>query len=291
MITRTLKHSIEVPTDFDPRVIDHFHASAALYKSWSTEGHLHFGYWKWPMNAADRKRMLEAMVHRVVREVHPTQGYWLADLGCGYGASARLVAGTYDCAVDAFTVVPEQVNEGRARATAERVDVTMHLRDFRHTGLPADSMDGVYALESLCYGSGHGKADVLAEAARVMKPGGRIALVDGFIMQPPTGLRERLVRTVERGWAVPCFPRQQAFVRAMERAGFADITITDLSWNVAPSAAHGLPLMAWTKLRNLFTGKRLDPLESAHLKSCLYGIALGTQRDLFRYLLITARKN
>jgi tocopherol O-methyltransferase len=274
----------------DPRLLDHFHASAALYQLWSADGHLHFGYWKWPMSLLRRKTMLDAMVYRVVQELHPQRGHRLADLGCGYGASARKVADMYDLSVDAFTVVPEQVEHGRDLAERDHVDVTMHLRDFRRTGLPSASMDGVYALESLCYGSGHGKSDVLAEAARVLKRGGRIALVDGFIMQEPRGLRERMVSTVERGWAVPTFPRMKAFLKAMEEAGFTDIDVTDLSWNVAPCAAHGLPLMAWTKLRNLLTGKRLDPLEDAHLKSCLYGIALGTQRDLFRYLLMTGRK-
>lgn len=95
-----------------------------------------------------------------------------ADLGCGYGASARLVAGTYATSVDAFTVVEQQVLEGQREADRERVDVTMHLRDFQHTGLPAASMDSVYALESLSYGSGRGKDDVLAEAARALRPGG-----------------------------------------------------------------------------------------------------------------------
>jgi cyclopropane fatty-acyl-phospholipid synthase-like methyltransferase len=271
--------------------VDHFHASAALYKLWSQEGHLHFGHWQWPTAPWDRSTMLEDLVHRVVGELRPRPGQQLADLGCGYGSSARLVARTYTCAVQAFTVVREQVEEGRALAVRAHLPVTMHLRDFRGTGLRSGTMDGVYALESLCYGSGQGKSDVLSEAARILRPGGRIALVDGFILKPPTGLRKRMVRTVEKGWAVPCFPRQQAFVRALERVGFADIRIADLSYRVAPSAVHGLPLMAWTRLRNLFTGKRLDPLENAHLKSCLYGIALGTQRDLFRYLLITARKH
>ena len=289
-LARTLEVPNGTPTAIDPRVIDHFHASAALYELWSAEGHLHFGYWKWPMSLLDRKGMLNAMVHRVVRELQPQRGHRLADLGCGYGASARRVAGLYDCSVDAFTVVPEQTNHGRERAVVERVDVTMHLRDFRMTDLPAASMDGVYALESLCYGSGHGKADVLREAARILKPGGCIALVDGFILEPPTGIRERMVRTVERGWAVPAFPRKAAFIQAMEDVGLSDIQVTDLSWNVAPCAIHGLPLMAWSQLRYLFSGKRPTPLESAHLKSCLYGIALGTQRSLFRYLLITARK-
>lgn len=290
MTTTTNLPQARIENPFDPRVLDHFHASAALYKLWSAEGHLHFGHWSWPMAPWDRGAMLNAMVHRVVRELEPKTDQRIADLGCGYGSSARVVAATYGTRVDAFTVVPEQVQEGQAKADEQQVDVQMHLRDFRRTGLRNTCMDGVYAIESLCYGAGHGKADVLTEAARILKPGGRLALVDGFILKPPTGWRNRAVHTVERGWAVPCFPREGAFRRELQRAGFIDIKFTDLSWNVALCAAHGLPLMAWTKLRNAFTGKRLDPLENAHLKSCLYGIGLGTQRDLFRYLLVTATK-
>lgn len=280
----------ESTTVTDTRVIDHFHASAALYKVWSPDGHLHFGHCAAKAPFWDRKAMLEAMTHTVVRQLRPLPDQRLADLGCGYGSSARLVAGTYNTHVDAFTVVPQQVAEAQALADRERVDVTLHLRDFRATGLADESVDGVYALESLCYDDGHGKRKVLAEAARILKPGGRIALTDGFILKEPNGWRARMMRTTERGWAVPGFPRFNAFVQAMNRVGFTDIQVKDLSWRVAPSAFHGFPLLAWTWLRDVFGTQRLDPLERAHLLSCLNGILLGTQRDVFRYLLVTATK-
>lgn len=289
MTTLTRQH-LRVERRTSTGVIDHFHASAALYKVWSPEGHLHFGHWAWPTRVCDRKAMLQNMVHRVVRELNPLPGQRLADLGCGYGTSARLVAGTYDTRVDAFTIVPQQVEEGQVAADRERVDVTMHLGDFRHTGLADASVDGVYALESLCYDDGPGKRNVLTEAARILKPGGRLALTDGFILKVAHGWRKRMVETTERGWAVPCFPRRRAFLNALERAGFTDVQVHDLSWRVAPSALHGLPLLAWTWLRERSTGKRLDALERAHLKSCFNGILLGTQRDLFRYLMVTATK-
>ena len=53
----------------DPRVLAHFQASAALYKLWSREGHLHFGYWRWPMSPLDRAAMLEE--HRPPGGAHP----------------------------------------------------------------------------------------------------------------------------------------------------------------------------------------------------------------------------
>lgn len=285
----TLQQRRTVPST-DTRVIDHFHASAALYKVWSPEGHLHFGYWGKGASFFNRSAMLEAMTHMVARELKPLPDQRFADLGCGYGSSARLVAGTYAVSVDAFTVVPQQVAEGQAQADREQVEVTMHLRDFRRTELPDASEDGVYALESLCYDDDIGKGEVLAEAARILKSGGHIALTDGFILNEPTGWRERMMRTTERGWAVPCFPRFNAFLKAMERVGFTNIRVRDLSWRVAPSAFHGFPLLAWTWLRDVIGTQPLDPLERAHLLSCWNGILLGTQRDVFRYLLVSATK-
>lgn len=291
LLETTAQHKRSEPVA-DPKVQAHFHASARLYKQWSSEGHLHFGHWRWPMNPFSRKAMLEAMVLRVADELRLLRGACIADLGCGYGAAARLLAQERGFSVDAFTVVPEQVVEANRANAAEGMasQVALHKRDFRDTRLAANAMDGVIGLESLCYDAGAGKPNVLAEAARILKPGGRLALVDGFLISEPHGWRRRMVRTVEQGWALPCFAQRDAFVAAMERAGFTDIRITDLSWNVAPSAAHGLWLMVKGWLLRRWKRERLDALEQAHLRSCLQGMVLGTQRDLFRYLMITARK-
>ncbi|HRD53799.1 MAG TPA: hypothetical protein PKY96_14250, partial [Flavobacteriales bacterium] len=85
-------------------------------------------------------------------------------------------------------------------------------------------------------------------------------------------------------------PQCDAFIEALDANGFTDIRLRDLSWNVAPCAAHGPLLMMQSWIERRLKGTRLNALEQAHLKSCLLGIALGTQRDLFRYLMITARK-
>ncbi|MFZ1686510.1 MAG: methyltransferase domain-containing protein [Flavobacteriales bacterium] len=277
---------------FDPKVTAHFHASAELYKLWSPEGHLHFGLWQWPMNPFRRKPMLEALVHHVARELQPTADKHLADLGCGYGAAARLVADMYGSRVDALTVVEEQAQEGAIAALLDGTHdkVTMKLCDFRQTGLASASLDGAYAMESFCYGTGYGKADALAEAARVLKPAARIAVMDGFLVQESRGLRKRVVDTVAKGWAVPCFPLLKDFTQALEANGFTDVRVEDLSWKMGPCALHGLPLLAYAVVKQFLSGERMTKLENAHLRSCGLGILLGTQHDLFRYCMVTATK-
>lgn len=70
-------------------------------------------------------------------------------------------------------------------------------------------------------------------------------MVDGFINKEPKGFRRRMVRTVEEGWAVPCFPREQHFMAAMTKAGFTDIAVCVLQLACGPfgtpwPAADGL---------------------------------------------------
>src|SRR5690349_14580189 len=156
-MTTTTLHQAQ-RTGFDPKVTAHFHASAELYKLWSPEGHIHFGYWNRSLNPLHRKPLLEALVHHAARELKPAADKRIADLGCGYGTAARLIARTYGARVEALTVVEEQMQEGAIASLLDNTfdKVTMRLRDFRDTGLRTASMDGAYALESLCYGTGYG---------------------------------------------------------------------------------------------------------------------------------------
>lgn len=279
-------------TRVDPRVVGHYDASAALYKRWSPTGHLHFGYWRWPMNPFAREPMLEALVHEVADSLKPNASVVLADLGCGYGTAARLVAARHRCRITAITAVTAQTAEGDAAAEAAGLagHVRMQCCDYRRTGIATGTLDGAYAIESLDYGTGAGKADVLTEAARIIRPGGRFSMAGGFLLKEPSGWRARLVRTTTSGWAIDCLAQRDPFIAEMARAGFIDIEVKDITWRLAPSALQGplLALRIWLECR--LSGKRPSALERAHLRSCMAGTLLGMQHDLFRYLIITARK-
>ena len=53
--------------------------------------------------------------------------------------------------------------------------------DYEDTILPAGSFDGAYALESTCHWHGADKSALLSEAHRLLRPGGRLVVADGFL--------------------------------------------------------------------------------------------------------------
>jgi len=290
--------TINIPALLDEKqeitVTEHFNAAAQLYREWSPEGHLHFGYYQIGTSPLNRKQQLEAMVDEVVTELHTDREERVADMGCGYGTAAIHIAKKKRVHVDGFTIINEQIKSGDLAKKHAGVNdlVRLHKRDFRATEMPNASYDGAYALESLCYGTGPGKDDVLSEIHRILKPGKKLCLVDGFVLaQPKRGsFAEAILNKVAKGWAVDQFAQREAFIEALYQIGFAKVKVRDLSLRVAPSAFHAPPLIVRSFLKRLLMLNPMKRKERAHLASCFWGLILGMFMKNFRYLMITTTK-
>ena len=86
------------------------------------------------------------------------------------------------------------------------------------------------------------KADFVTEAARILKPGGRLVVADGFrtSSRPLYPLLERAYDHWRAGWKVPGLADIHRFARALRDNGFHALKIEDASWRVAPSMAYGV---------------------------------------------------
>ena len=225
------------------------------YAAWSPEFNMHFGYYRAGANPLNREAMLEQMNAEVLvrLQVDGTCGPRLLDLGCGLGATLRSFARRLPHSqLLGVTRVPWQVEQARAlNASAgyrDRIDVVE--ADYENTPLGSSSFDGVYALESSCYARGSDKCMLLEEAHRLLRPGGRIVVVDGFLIGDFFDESQRhIYRNVCECWVVEEFAELQRFVRCLEKLEFSEITVEHLQMRVAPSVMH----VPWVSLKFLLT--------------------------------------
>jgi len=184
--------------------------------------------------------MSDAVIARLALADAPAH---VVDAGCGVGGVARRLARRHPRAeVTGLTVVPSQVAHGSALTARESLEarVRITLGDFARTPFATGTLDGAYAIESLCYAEGDAKEAPIAELARVLRRGARFVVADCFRVGDvalPRALRP-LYASMCRGWAIPSLPHLGSVTSALRAHGFTRVTADDVSWRVAPSVAH-----------------------------------------------------
>jgi sarcosine/dimethylglycine N-methyltransferase len=155
----------------------------------------------------------------------------VADFCAGLGGPARYLAHRYGADVTGIELTPARVAgaseltrlvglEGRVRVLEGNVmDVP----------LPDAGMDAVVSQEALLHVPDKGRA--LAEAFRLLKPGGRLAFTD---WTAPAPLSEADADLLWRGMAVQTLQSVAGYRALLERAGFRVVAIDDLTaeWGV-----------------------------------------------------------
>jgi predicted DCC family thiol-disulfide oxidoreductase YuxK/ubiquinone/menaquinone biosynthesis C-methylase UbiE len=272
-------------------VLEFYNATDADYGQWSADFNMHFGYWARGMNPLAREAMLERMNREVVGRLRLQDEGVVADLGCGTGATARSLVRQHPRArVSAVTIVPAQISRGR-RLSAGTESIDFVLADYTATELASAAFDGAYAVESWCHARGAGKRAAVAEAARLLKPGGRLVVADCFVKSNrlPWWIRGAY-RAWCRSWAITEMAEVGAVRGALEEAGFTDIEFQDISWRVAPSIAH-VPYVATRFLVTELLQGKLTKWRRRHVLASVLSIMLGMCRGSFGYYLVSARKH
>ncbi len=140
--------------------------------------------WNWPevYEAENRAQDVEGAIWAALRAAVPWEGRDVVDVGCGDGFHLPLFTG----AASVTGVEPHPPLVARARS---RVTGFPRLRVIEAGAaalpLPARSVDLVHARTA--YFFGRGCEPGLAEAQRVLRPGGAVAIVDLDATVPPYG--------------------------------------------------------------------------------------------------------
>ena len=260
---------------------------------------MHFGYYRWPLNPVNRESLLVQMNREIYARLAldteaPQQ---LIDLGCGVGTAARFgVQHHSNVSVTGVTIVPWQIDKAHELTEPSLIDTRLAFRlaDYCATPYPDDSFDGAYAIESACYDEGLEKRGFLTEAARVLKPGARLVVADGFRTRlSASRFFEYCFDGTCEGWSLDTFAHTEKFSQAAMKAGFAAPRFENASLRVAPSVMHVPWVSAKFWLQSVL-GHGGDPtlgrIRKNHLKAPLLGMLTGLHFWCYGYFLVTLTK-
>lgn len=146
-------------------------------------------------------------------------GETVVDLGSGAGMDAFYAAGLVGPGGQVVGVdfTPEQLGKARRLAAEHGVD-HLDFREGRIEALPVEATTADCVISNGVINLCPDKAAVFAEAARVLRPGGRLALADIVTDQP---LTESIVCNADL-WAscIGGAPQESVYLSAIEAAGF-----------------------------------------------------------------------
>jgi SAM-dependent methyltransferase len=161
------------------------------------------------------------------------------ELACGNGYNLRLLAAADPARrLTGIDLVGAQVRRAN-RALADRPGARAVVGDFQALAFADASQDAVFVVESLCHATDLERA--FGEVARVLRPGGRFVVVDGWRTEAFDGLpavvREATV-AVERAMAVSAGQPLEEWKRAAAAHGLRVAEALDLTAQIAPNLAR-----------------------------------------------------
>ncbi len=201
---------------------------------------LHFGYFE------SRQDPLEAatsgLTRKMVEWAQLRNGTRVLDVGCGIGGPALYLALEIGCHVTGISTSRVGVQAAASRAAARGLSdqVQFFERDGMANGFPADSFNCAWIMESSHLME---KKDLLlAESARVLRPGGMLVLCDVMVRDAiPFQYLVRNLAEFENLNAV--FGKQHveqlsAYKELAEKAGLTVLRAEGISEAVLPTLEH-----------------------------------------------------
>jgi tocopherol O-methyltransferase len=217
-----------VDGELNRTVAQYYDSTVELYEGLWNE-HIHHGFWD-PDDSSTADR--HAASDRTVRELAALAGFpagsYVLDAGCGIGGPALILARELDCRVEGVTLSSQQAQRAAQRAAAAGLaDRTVFRQmDALHTDYADGSFDVVWALESLEHMPD--RSEFFAEALRVLRPGGTLAVSTWFIDDGELGADgQALLNEIYERQAIPSLQSLATYERLCRAAGFIDVVARD----------------------------------------------------------------
>ena len=230
----------------DAAIADHYDELDPFYRDiWGQ--HVHHGLWLEGNETPEEA--VRKMVELVAEKADLRKGERVIDIGCGYGASARLLAENYGATVTAITM--SAVQHAFAQGTGPGPRLTYILGNWYSFEFAPDSFDLAIAIES----GEHmpDKVEFARRAFRVLRPGGRFVLCAWLSADHISKWQaEFLMKPICAGGRIPNLATAQEYIDAVTQAGFRAAGSQDLTDRVKRTWSIAL----WRFAQRLFQDRR-----------------------------------
>ena len=274
-------------------IVDYYAATENAYKdSWDLNNSLaiHFGYWDERVKTFPQSlvRMNEVMMEAA----NVMSSDRVLDAGCGIGGSSIFLAKNIGCSVIGISLSERQIQKAKELVNQTEVEdkVKCEVMDYSATSFPDESFDVVWGCESICYADD--KAQFIKEAFRLLKPGGRLVVADGFVTKYENN-DQTTIRNWLDGWQVNYLESPERFGQFMKSAGFKDISFRNISRYTAHSSRC---LYRYFFLANLYLlwktitfSNRATEMQKKNIAACKHQF-YGMKKGLWQYGLIVGTK-
>jgi tocopherol O-methyltransferase len=195
----------------------------------------HFGYYERGINSYEQAtKNMNNYIGRLLA-INNRQPLHIFDAGCGVGATSLYLAAQHPHVFfTGLALAPAEIKLARQNQRKKHIrNARFLVGNYTHTTFPSKSFDGVFALESFEYAAN--KKNAIQEMYRILIPGGKIVIVDGFLCKdtPSNSFMKKIYSQDLEQRALQQYASIQKMKTYLRTAGFTDIRIQDLSKNIA----------------------------------------------------------
>jgi len=225
-----------------------------------------------------------------------TRPQQVLDAGCGVGGTSVYLAKKYPSVTfTGISIVSSEVQFAKELAVQNKVtgNTRFLVNNFCDTTFSDASFDGVIALESLNYARDTG--DVFKELYRVLRPGGRLVVLDGFRSRKQfSPILQKAYRHWLSGRAIDDLMSIDDCVMSLAEQKFQQITTLDISSHIAASQLRavvvGLPFFFSILVKSIASLNRYKRSDDSFYMGVSFCGGLLAVSGCTKYYAVTAIK-